>query len=164
MRWLAGLAVLLVLILVMAVALGNGGGRAGTAVIGDRTPAILEAAGWSQTLPLGTAGLTVVSVEDWDRLSYIADMAALCGRACAGDATLVRVVALAPRGSHKVLFVRLEGWPRAEGGEEPDLACLALTLHSEAQTLLGPSDTPACAGNAARARTRWALPFDLGTL
>jgi hypothetical protein len=137
----------------------GGPGRAGVAVIGDAAPAILAAAGWSQALPLHTAALTVVSVEGWEKLPFIADMAALCGAACGGSEALVRVIELAPGGTRKVVFVNLAAWPRA--GDAPDFGCLAAALAEERRRSRG-AMMPDCAGAVPVGRTRWALPFGLG--
>ena len=137
--------------------------RAGVAVLGDESPAILEAAGWSQAAPLDSAGFTAVSVGDWDRLRYIADMAALCGPACSGEAGLVRVLALSPGGSHKIVFVNLAAWPRT-ADDAPDIECLARTLAAERRQPGAPEAMPDCAAAVPAGRTRWALPFGLGLI
>lgn len=164
MRWWVIGAVLAAFAVGAFVVLRAPGARAGTAVIGDAAPAILEATGWTQALPLRTAGVTVVAVEDWSRLRYIADMAALCGGLCAGDAALVRIVDMAPGGSRKVVFVRLGGWPRAADGDGLDMACLSAALTAEAALIGAPDAVPTCAGAVAETRTRWALPLGLGTV
>jgi len=159
--WIGFGAIVLALGVGLATLLG--GPRAGTAVIGDEAPAILDATGWVQALPVGSAAVTVVSVSDWGRLRYIADMSTLCGESCTGDVGLVRILALRPGGSRKVVFVNLAAWQRHVAGEDPDWACLGRALVAE-QGRLGAAERPACAERVPQSRTRYALPFDLGVV
>ncbi|NBC96045.1 MAG: hypothetical protein GVY27_06790, partial [Deinococcus-Thermus bacterium] len=110
----------------------------GVAILGDDAPALHEAFGTDQALPVRSAAFTVVSVSSWDRLDYISDMKALCGADCAGDTGLVRAVRLSPLGSRKIVFVNHAAWPGIaaaadEGDDAParDFSCLARTLAAE---------------------------------
>ena len=158
MRWIVGVLGAAAVAGGVALWLGSGAQRSGTAVIGDAAPAILAATGWQQALPVGAAALTVVSVEGWDRLRYIEDMARLCSARCAGEAALVRIAALRPGGSRKIVLVDLSRW---EG--ETGMACLAQVLDAERRTVTAPA-LPDCAADRRMGRTRWSLPFDLGTV
>ncbi|MEM1430308.1 MAG: hypothetical protein AAGG09_12705 [Pseudomonadota bacterium] len=146
----------------------NGTPRGGVAVLGDEAPALHLAMGTAQALPLHTAAVTVVSVQGWERLRYIPDMADLCGPECFGTGGLVRVVPLSPTGSRKILFVNLEAWPGTAGltraSEEKDFACVAETLTAEFARLR-PAPVPHCAAPVEVAQgTRWVLPAGLGAL
>ncbi|MEM0937252.1 MAG: hypothetical protein AAF646_07625 [Pseudomonadota bacterium] len=143
-------------------------GGGGVAVLGDEAPALHAAMGTEQALPLHTAAVTVVSVQGWERLRYIPDMADLCGLDCYGTGGLVRVVPLSPRGSRKIVFVNLEAWPGTTGltraTEEKDFACLAAALRAEFAALTAAS-LPECTGDVPIERgTRWVLPAGLGAL
>mgnify|MGYP006277166997 CR=1 FL=1 len=140
----------------------RGSAAGGVAVIGDRAPAILEAMGARQTLPLSSAAMTVVAVDGWEKLSYISDMQALCGDDCDGTAPMVRAVRLRPGGSRKVVLVDLSALPRA--GEDPDFACLARALAVERARLAGTATGPDCAPDLAPGGTRWLLPAGLGAI
>ena len=164
----AGLAALGAAALALAawLAFAPSGRAGGVAVLGDAAPALHEAMGTAQALPVGSAAFTVVSVQGWDRLRYISDMARLCGADCAGEAGLVRAVRLSPTGSTKVVFVNLDAWPGTADPEAParDFACLARTLAAE-RTRLGAAPLPDCADAAPVAGgTRWVLPAGLGAL
>lgn len=160
--WIGAVAVAVAVAVGLGVILSSGTPRSGVAVIGDEGPAILEAAGWSQALPLSSAGVTVVSVDSWEKLRFIGDMWQLCGTVCEGEAGLVRIVELLPRGSRKVVLVNLSAWPRS--GERPDFDCIADALGREARQIGAPATPASCAAGAAEARTRWALPFGLGLI
>ncbi|MEO1678797.1 MAG: hypothetical protein AAFU80_11650 [Pseudomonadota bacterium] len=139
----------------------------GVAVLGDAAPALHTAMGTSQTLPVRTAAFTVVSVETWDKLAYMSDMAKVCGEACSGEAGLIRAVALSPKGSRKIVFVNLGAWglDAAVLGEPSSArACLAETLAAE-QTTLSAASVPDCAAEVDVAGgVRWVLPLGLGAL
>lgn len=146
------------------VAASRGERPEGVAILGDAAPALHAALGTEQALPVASAAFTVVSVSAWDRLAYIADMAALCGGACTGEAGLVRAVRLSPRGSRKVVFVNHAAWPGIAGREAPEFGCLARTLAAE-RGQIGPGAPPACAEPVPLAEgTRWVLPLGLGAL
>lgn len=135
----------------------------GTAVIGDKAPALRAAMGLSDAVDPARSAVLIVSVEDWWKLRYVSDMKAVCGEACSGDTGLVRVVELSPRGSRKLLFVNLAAWPGTLDAP-PDMACLAGTL-AEERAQLGAADLPACAGAVpVQAGTRWRLPLGLGAV
>ncbi len=167
---IAGLASLAVAIVVGVVwfVTRSDPASGGIAVLGDEAPALHEAMGTSQALPLHTASVTVVSVQGWGRLRYIPDMASLCGEDCYGDPAMVRVVPLSPTGSRKIVFVNLEAWPGTVGltrsTEEKDFECIAVTLRAEF-TQLGAGDLPACASDVpVDGGTRWVLPAGLGAI
>ena len=171
-RWgmLAALAVLGLGVLAWAGSgLMQGERPSGIAILGDAAPALHDAMGTTQALPVGSAAVTVVSVFDWDRLRYISDMAAVCGPDCAGEVGLVRAVRLLPGGSRKVIFVNHDAWPGLADQTAPedpprDYGCLAATLSGEAMRLTA-AEVPACARSVpAAAGTRWVLPFGLGAL
>ncbi len=144
--------------------LGRGAPPAGLAILGDEAPALHDALGTEQTLPVSSAAFTVVSVSSWDRLRYISDMAAICGADCAGEAGMVRAVRLSPAGSRKFVFVNHSAWPGLAEEETPDWSCLAATLAAErAQVRAGAH--PDCAeGIPVAEGVRWLLPFGLGAL
>jgi hypothetical protein len=164
----AGVAALGAALLALAAWLlfAPSGGAGGVAILGDDAPALHAAMGTAQALPVGSAAFTVVSVQGWDRLRYIADKARLCGAACAGEAGLVRAVRLSPTGSRKVVFVNLDAWPGTADPQAPerDFACLARTLATE-RTRLAAAPLPDCATAVPVAGgTRWVLPAGLGAL
>ena len=134
------------------------------AVLGDEAPSIRAAMGTEQALPLHTAALTVVSVQGWERLSYIGDLAGHCGGACTGETGLARALLLGPGGTRKLVFVNLDAWPGTATEAGKDFACLARALTAE-RTALAPDALPACAEDVATGgRTRLALPAGLGTI
>lgn len=164
----AGAAALAAAVLALAAWLlfAPSGRAGGVAVLGDQAPALHAAMGTAQALPVRSAAFAVVSVQGWERLRYISDMARLCGTACDGDAGLVRAVRLSPAGSRKVVFVNLDAWPGTADPEADarDFSCLAETLAAE-RTRLGAARLPDCAGEVpAAAGTRWVLPAGLGAL
>lgn len=141
---------------------GRGEAPSGVAILGDEAPSLHAALGTEQALPVGSAAFTVVSVADWDRLRYIADMSEICGPDCAGDVGLVRAVRLSPAGSRKIVFVNLSAWPNTGRQETPDWSCLATMLAAE-QGQVGAGAAPACAEQVSIAEgVRWVLPLGLG--
>ena len=145
-----------VAVLVGGVVISRQTPKAGVAIIGDQTPKLLELTGLKQTLPLHTAAITVVSVEDWTRLRYIADMHALCGAACADPAGAVRVLRLRPGGSDVVLYLNHEML-----GVTEDLPCLAGIILAEPQGSVTDDGLPECAGSG-EVLSLWSVP-GLGT-
>lgn len=152
---LIGAGVVLGLVL-LALWSARGTPKAGVAVIGDKAQTLLQEAKMSQTLPLHTAAVTVVSVTDWLRLSYVADMHALCGHACDGDVGIVRILRLSPTGSDKVVILNHENL-----GLIDNLPCLAAVLRAETAQIGAPENSPSCAADPV-AQTHWHFP-GLGT-
>lgn len=146
------------LIIALAVGLGvtmqRGTPTAGVAIIGDKSQDLLKETGLSQALPLHTAALTVVSVEEWFKLRYVEDMHALCGATCMDGTGLVRILRLSPTGSSRVLIVNHEALNSAK-----PIACVADVVRAELTD--GLKTRPPCARDVTQANL-WAVP-GLGT-